>query len=147
MPERPSGIISTSRRLGVMAALIAFAVAGCIVPQPGGGGGGGAPGPQIVPAQFSKMESCSARVGGNGGRGFWDPTQGCWSCPSGSARTIFAVNGSDACQVGGVFGNMISAEYLGGSTCEPYEMRVGNECYICPQGRGEVRNGQPVCVL
>lgn len=75
---------------------------------------------------------------------FWDPIDGgtCWSCPSGSTRTIWAVNSSQACEFPprdsysaaqsvnanvGIFGIL----YCGNSDYPNYE---NGRCWRCPGG-------------
>ena len=143
-PHRPLRF----RVLGVAAAVAALVTVGCVPAGGGGGGGVTPPAPHTFPASFVTAKECSARIGANGGTGFWDIGRSeCWSCPSGSARTIFAVNGSDACQVGGVFGNMIAAEYLGTADCPTGTFQNGSGCFACPPGTvpAGVSGSQPVC--
>ena len=114
----------------------AFVLAACIVQQPPPGGGGGvSPQPQPVQATYVQAYDCTQRIGQNGGQGFWDiGLSTCYSCPVGFARTIFDVRSAEACQTGGVFGQMSVAENLGGSGCPQGSFQSGTGCYACPPG-------------
>ena len=114
---------SLIRGKGVAAAvLVATAALGACVPMGPGFGigpglGGGVPplpAPEPAPEPIANL-ACEQRVGANGGRGFGDVGRGeCWSCPLGSARTLFPVNENWACSFGGMLSTAWApAEFLG----------------------------------
>ena len=97
------------------------------------------------PAQT--LNSVATRQGqaGCGPGQFFDLITGaCWSCPSGYNRTIFAVNGSAACErpAYSSFGSASSTAGTGifGTDCPSgyvYDFGLGR-CYRCPSGSAKV---------
>lgn len=99
----------------VAAAVLATTLLGACMSTGSGGGTGPQPAPAPPPPPQASL-ACEQRTGENGGRGFWDiGLQACYSCPLGSARTVFPVNENWACSFGGMFSTAWApAEYLGG---------------------------------
>jgi hypothetical protein len=108
------GFSNRSRSLAIVAIAAASLLGACVtLPAPGAGGGTTFEPLPITAPNPPQTASCQETVGSNGGVGFWDIGLGqCWACPAGSNRTIFDVRGSDACQFGFPFGQMVAAERL-----------------------------------
>ncbi len=143
--------LTHGKRLAAAAAIASIALGACVPMAPIYGpnpGGGGQPGANPIPATYVTASECTQRTGNNGGRGFWDiGLSQCYSCPTDSARTVFDVRSGQACQSGGVFGPMTSAENLGGSGCPTGSFQSGGSCYSCPGGtRLDTSSGAPVCI-
>lgn len=111
-------MFGTSNRIRGLAVAVVTATSllgACIsIPAPGPGGGGEGGGVTPPPPPQESL-ACHQRVGENEGHGFVDIGRGdCWSCPLGSARTLFPVNENWACNFGGILGTSFApAEYLG----------------------------------
>jgi hypothetical protein len=89
-------------------------------------------------------------------KGFYDPRNGgeCWECPAGFARTVFPVDGDQACEkvvrAKATFldrsvvakETTSAATWWGRFTCEGkypgsfHDPRNGGECWSCPSGFG-----------
>lgn len=89
-----------------------------------------------VPAQFlsatnnGPVPTCAAGQ-------FTDLTQpGCWSCPSGYVRTIYAVTANNACQTGGILGPVSPATNHGIPGCPAGQFTDLTQpgCWSCPAG-------------
>jgi len=85
--------------------------------------------PQARPAEFKGKAGCPEGQ-------FWDVGTGyCWSCPAGYRRTIFSVEGGDACEVP-ARSEFSSATRHGQPGCGPgqfFDLLTGS-CWKCPDG-------------
>jgi F5/8 type C domain-containing protein len=91
--------------------------------------------------QFARAEKIGSPDGCESGS-FKDPIYGgtCWTCPEGSKRTVFAVQGTSACEVpaGEIFAKAIQhskGKGLLGTDCDGGQFWDPNGyCYSCPSG-------------
>lgn len=99
----------------------------------------GSPLPGLQPCEGSDCSTTATYEGDAGctGGSFYDLlTGGCWSCPTGTNRTVFAVDGDDACAEPPV--QVAPATFVGPSNeCtgdQFFDPIFGGTCWTCPSG-------------
>ncbi|MBL9168933.1 MAG: neutral/alkaline non-lysosomal ceramidase N-terminal domain-containing protein [Verrucomicrobiales bacterium] len=85
--------------------------------------------PQARPAEYKGKAGCPD------GQFFDLPTGACWSCPPGYNRTVFGIDGAEACEVPGR-SEFTGATRHGPAGCGPGQFfdLITGACWSCPDG-------------